>query len=301
MIETAKKATQAALPVRAQCRLLEVAPSGYYAWQRRPVSARRAQDVALTEAIRAIHVTSNARYGTPRVHRELRAQGIRCGRKRVARLRRLAGLRAVYPVPFRVTTKSSASVRAANILAQHFAIAEQPGLNRVWTADLTHIWTGEGWLFLAVILDIASRHVVGWALRPRMDHTLTLNALHMALRQRCLTAGPTRLHHSDRGVQYVAAPYVAQLEQSGFTPSVSRPGNCYDNAVTESFFATLRKELIFRTGFPRRTEARRDVIVFIEEWYNRRRRHSALDYRSPVEYETAVYGEHSTRVSTEPG
>jgi putative transposase len=294
MIESGEKATTTALSVRAQCRLVRVAPSGYYAWCRRPISARRAQDCVLTDAIQAIHTESEARYGTPRVHRELRALGWRCGRTRVARLRRLAGLRAVYPVPFRVTTESSAEVRAANVLAQRFAIAAQPGLNRVWTADLTYLWTGEGWLFLAVILDLASRHVVGWALRPRMDHTLTLTALRMALQQRRLDAGGTRLHHSDRGVQYVAAPYVAQLEQSGFTQSMSRHGNCYDNAVTESFFATLRKELVFRTYFPRRADAQRDVIAFIEGWYNRRRRHSALDYRSPVEYEAAVYGEHST-------
>lgn len=305
MIHTAKKATEqgpmSVLSVRECCRLVGVAPSGYYAWRRRPMSARAAQDLVLTTAIRRIHVLSDARYGTPRVQRELRAEGVRCGRTRVARLRRLAGLRAVYPRPFRVTTESRAEVRTANVLAQRFAVSAQPGLNRVWTADLTYLWTGEGWLFLAVIVDLASRAVVGWSLRPRMDHTLTLEALRMALQQRHLEPNVPRLHHSDRGRQYTAAPYVAQLVHAGFTPSVSRHGNCYDNAVSESFFATLRKELVHRTHFARRADARRDVIVFIENWYNRHRRHSALGYRSPVEYESAVYGEHSTCVSTKSG
>lgn len=280
--------------VRARCQLLDLAPSGYYAWCRQPRSARATRDAELVSLLRAIHAASDARYGTPRVHRELRAQGVRCGHMRVARLRRSAGLTAVYPRPYRVTTESRAAVGAANVLAQRFAVAAQPGLNRVWTADFTYLWTGEGWLFLAVVLDLASRRVVGWALRPRMDGQLTLAALQMAVQQRRLEPGVPRLHHSDRGRQYVAAPYLATLRAAGFTSSVSRHGNCYDNAVTESFFASLRKELLFRRGFARRETARHDVIAFIEGWYNTRRRHSALDYRSPRTFEAEVFGEHST-------
>ena len=282
---------QTRVPVQERCRVLRVARSGYYAWCRRPVSARATADAALLERIRRIHAETDARYGRPRVHRELRAQGIRCGEKRVGRLRRRAKLRAVYPRPFRVTTQGSAEAIATNQLARRFAVAEQPGLNRVWSADLTYLWTGEGWLFLSVILDLASRRVVGWALRPRMDQDLTLSALRMAIAQRRVPTRGERLHHSDRGTQYTAAPYQRLLAEVGFTQSLSRPGNCYDNAVTESFFATLRKELVHRTTFSTRGIATREVMGFIERWYNRRRQHSSLNYRSPVEYEREVHGE----------
>lgn len=275
--------------VEERCRVLGVARSGYYAWRRQPVSARRDVDAQLLESIRRIHVASQARYGRPRIHRELRHQGICCGEKRVGRLRREAGLRAVYPQPYRVTTCGTPTARAANHLAQRFAVAEQRGLNRTWTADLTYLWTGEGWLFLAVILDLASRRVVGWALRPRLTADLTLSALRMAIAQRQLSHRGERLHHSDRGRQYTAAAYQHLLATSGFTASLSRHGNCYDNAVSESFFATLRKELTDRTAFPSRDGAIRDVIAFIEHWYNRQRRHSSLNYLSPADYERDVH------------
>ena len=279
------------VPLAERCRVLQVARSGYYAWCRRPQSARTEADGRLLQRIRTIHLESKARYGRLRIHRELRAQGIRCGQKRVGRLLRRAGLRAEYPRPYRVTTCGSVSAVAANRLAQQFEVAAHPRLNQAWTADLTYLWTGEGWLFLAVILDLASRRVVGWALRPRMDQALTLTALEMALTQRRVPARGGRLHHSDRGVQYTSAAYQTALTRAGFTTSLSRHGNCYDNAVTESFFATLRKELVHRTSFTTRPQAERDIIAFIEGWYNRRRRHSALDYRSPVEYEQVVHGE----------
>lgn len=281
-----------AVAVAERCRVLGVARSGYYAWCRRSVSARAAADAQLLQRIRRIHLESDARYGRPRVQRELRHQGIRCGEKRVGRLRRAAGLRAVYPRPFRVTTQGAPTAIAANHVARRFAVAAQPGLNCVWAADLTYLWTGEGWLFLAVVLDLASRRVVGWALRPRMDQALTLSALRMALSQRRIPPGSPRqrFHHSDRGGQYLAAPYQRLLSAAGFTPSLSRHGNCYDNAVAESFFATLRKELVHRTTFATREVGTRAVIAFIENWYNRRRRHSALDYRSPVDYEREVHG-----------
>jgi len=278
-------------PIAERCRVLQVARSGYYAWCRRPLSARTQDDGVLLQRIRAIHLETQARYGRVRIHRELRAQGIRCGQKRVGRLLRSAGLRAEYPRPYRVTTCGRVSAVAANRLAQRFAVAAHPRLNQSWTADLTYLRTGEGWLFLAVILDLASRRVVGWALRPRMDQELTLTALRMAIAQRRLPRRAPRLHHSDRGLQYTSTAYQAMLKRSGFDPSLSRHGNCYDNAVTESFFATLRKELVHRRPFATRTQAQREVIAFIEGWYNRRRRHSALDFRSPVEYEREVHGE----------
>lgn len=279
------------VPIAERCRVLQVARSGYYAWCRRPRSERTDADARLLQRIRTIHRESQARYGRVRIHRELRAQGIRCGQKRVGRLLRSAGLRAVYPRPYRITTHGSVSAVAANRLGQRFDVEAHPRLNQTWTADLTYLWTEEGWLFLAVILDLASRRIVGWALRPRMDQALTLSALHMALTQRRLAGGRLRLHHSDRGHQYTAGAYQRALQQAGFDPSLSRHGNCYDNAVTESFFATLRKELVHRTRFATRSQAQREVIAFIEGWYNRRRRHSSLDYRSPVEYEQEVHGE----------
>jgi len=286
------QATPRTVPIAERCRVLQVARSGYYAWCRRPRSERTLADALLLQRIRTIHLESKARYGRVRIHRELRAQGIRCGQKRVGRLLRTAGLRAVYPRPYRVTTHGSVSAAAANCLAQRFDVAAHPRLNQTWTADLTYLWTGEGWLFLAVILDLASRRVVGWALRSRMDQELTLTALQMAMAQRRLPGRGPRLHHSDRGLQYTATAYQTTLERAGFATSLSRRGNCYDNAVTESFFATLRKELVHRTTFATRTQAQREVIAFIEGWYNRRRRHSSLDYRSPVEYEQEVHGEH---------
>ena len=284
-------AAPSAVPIAERCRVLQVARSGYYAWCRRPLSARTEHDALLLQRIRRIHVESKARYGRVRIHRELRAQGIRCGQKRVGRLLRSAGLRAEYPRPYRVTTRGSESAVAANRLARQFDVAAHARLNQAWTADLTFLRTGEGWLFLAVILDLASRRVVGWALRPRMDQELTLSALQMAIAQRRLPRRRPRLHHSDRGLQYTSHAYQATLKRAGFDASLSRRGNCYDNAVAESFFATLRKELVHRTTFATRTQAQREVIAFIEGWYNRRRRHSSLDYRSPIEYEQEVHGE----------
>jgi putative transposase len=280
---------QTAVPVTERCHVLGVARSGYYEWLHSPLSSRAAADARLLCWIRRIHAETGAKYGRPRIYRELRAQGIRCGEKRVGRLRRAAGLRAVYPAPYRVTTQGSPTAKAENLLARRFEVTEQPGLNRVWSADLTYLWTGEGWLFLAVILDLASRRIVGWSLRPRMDQELTVSALRMAIAQRRIPTRGPRLHHSDRGVQYTAAPYQRLLAHVGFEPSLSRHANCYDNAVSESFFATLRKELVHRTTFASRCVATREVIAFIEGWYNRKRRHSSLNYLSPVDYEREVH------------
>lgn len=275
--------------VVTMCRVLEVSKAGYYAWRARPLSEREQANHVVTAQIRTIHQRVKERYGSPRMHTELNAQGTRCGRHRVARLMRRAGVRAKSTPKYRVTTRSDAAQPAApNVLRRRFTIETNPALrarDRVWAADITYIPTREGWLYLAVILDLASRRVVGWALRTLLDQTLALTALRMALAHRQARAG---LHHSDRGVQYTSAAYQQLLAAAGFTPSMSRIGNCWDNAVVESFFATLTKELLVDGIFATRAEASRAVFEFIEIWYNRQRRHSTLGYRTPVEYEATL-------------
>ena len=272
--------------ITTMCRVLEVSRAGYYAWRARPLCDRVKEDRWLRERIRQIHQEVQGRYGSPRVHQELRALGIACGKHRVARLMRAGGLRAKSTPRFRVTTQSDHGERvAANVLARQFAVERAGAPNRVWVADLTYIATREGWLYLAVILDLASRRVVGWALRTRLDHELALTALRMALVHRGARGG---LHHSDRGVQYASGAYQELLRSAGFTPSMSRVGNCWDNAVVESFFATLTKELLVDGVFPSREIASRELFTFIEIWYNRKRRHSTLNYRTPVEVEAEL-------------
>ena len=272
--------------ITTMCRVLEVSRAGYYAWRARPLGERVKENRWLRERIREIHQEVRGRYGSPRVHQELRALGIACGKHRVARLMRAEGLRAKSTPRFRVTTRSDHGERvAANVLDRQFAVPTVPAPNRVWAADLTYIPTREGWLYLAVILDLASRRVVGWALRTRLDHELALTALRMALVHRRARGG---LHHSDRGVQYASRPYQQLLKAAGFTPSMSRVGNCWDNAVVESFFATLSKELLVDGIFPSREIASRELFTFIEIWYNRKRRHSALGYHTPVEFEARL-------------
>jgi len=273
-------------PVITMCRVLEVSKAGYYAWRARPLCERVKDDRVLTEKIRDIQRQVKQRYGSPRVRMELRALGFRCGKKRVARLLKAEGLNAKHARQYRVTTRPDARhAPAPNHLARAFAVGPQLALNQVWTADITYLPTGEGWLYLAVILDLASRRVVGWALRTRLEQELTLRALHMALTHRQARGG---LHHSDRGGQYTSTAYQQALAAADFTSSMSRPGNCWDNAVTESFFATLTKELLLDGVFATRAEASREVFSFIEIWYNRRRRHSALGYKTPVEFEATL-------------
>jgi putative transposase len=272
--------------IMTMCRVLEVSRAGYYAWRARPLCARVQDNRLLRERIRQIHAQVRGRYGSPRVRMELRALGIRCAKKRVARLMRLEGLRAKSARRYRVTTQSAhAAPTAPNLLARQFSLPTNPALravDRVWAADLTYIPTREGWLYLAVILDLASRRVVGWALRTRLQQDLALTALRMALAHRGARGG---LHHSDRGAQYASAAYQRVLQAADFTPSMSRVGDCWDNAVVESFFATLTKELLVDGLFPTRAVASRTLFEFIEIWYNRQRRHSSLGYRTPVQYE----------------
>ena len=267
--------------VTTMCRVLQVSKAGYYAWVNRAPSARAEMDAALVTAIRRVHQGLGRTYGSPRVHRELRAQGRRHGEKRIARVMRTHGIRAKTVRHFRVTTQSAhAQPIAANVLAREFS-ARTP--NRIWVGDMTYLRTREGWLYLAVLLDLASRRIVGWGMRHTMDQTVVLDALAMAVTLR--QPAPGLMHHTDRGVQYASVEYRAQLEAQSMTCSMSRKGNCWDNAVAESFFATLKRELVDGSEWRTRDEARTAVFHYIETWYNRRRRHSALGYRSPEEYE----------------
>lgn len=272
--------------VTTMCRVLEVSRAGYYAWRARPLCDRVQDDRVLTEKIREIQRQVKQRYGSPRTWKELRALGFSCGENRVARLMRRAGIRAKSARRFRVTTQSEhEQPTAPNVLGRQFSLESHPTPDRAWAADITYIPTREGWLYLAVILDLATRRVVGWGLRTRLDQELALAALRMALLHRGARGG---LHHSDRGVQYASRVYQRLLQDAGFTASMSRTGDCWDNAVVESFFATLTKELLMDGVFATRADARRELFEFIEIWYNRQRRHSSLGYRSPAQFEEEI-------------
>jgi putative transposase len=275
---------EGAYTVALMCRVLRVSRAGYYAWRRRVPAARVVADAALTTAIEVVHTTSRCTYGSPRVHAELRAQGTRVGRKRIARLMRRAGLVARPRRRFVVTTASThAHPIAANQLDRQFAVGVIGGPDRVWASDLTYLPTREGWLYLAVVLDLGSRRVVGWAMRHTLEQGVTLEALAMALAHR--RPGRGVLHHSDRGSQYAAGAYRAELAAHGMGCSMSRTGDCWDNAVAESFFATLKTELVAGAHWPTREAARAAVFEYIEVWYNRQRRHSSLGYVPPAVYE----------------
>jgi transposase InsO family protein len=274
-------AEKARYPVRVLCRVLEVSRAGFYAWHTRPPAARTQQDQRLGVEIQAIHAKSRQRYGSPRVHAELRERGQRVGRKRVARLMRTQGLCARRRRRFRITTNSDHSLAVApNVLARQFAV---PAPDTAWVTDITYLWTQEGWLYLAVILDLFSRAVVGWAMSAQITRHLTLQALTMALGRRHPPQG--LLHHSDRGSQYASADYRRALRVHGIVCSMSRRGNCWDNAVAESFFATLKVELAHDASWATREQARGEVFEYIEQFYNGQRRHSALGYLSPLTFE----------------
>ena len=271
--------------VTTLCRVLEVSKAGYYAWGKHAPSRRAHTDAALAPAIRAVHAASGRTYGSPRVQRELHAAGQRHGVKRIARLMRTQGLRGTMARRFRVTTTQSAHAEplAPNVLARRFAAPEYQGPDRAWVGDLTYVPTRQGFLYLAVVLDLASRRVVGWAMRHTLEQQLALDALTMALQQR--RPAPGLVHHTDRGVQYAAHAYRALLAAHGLVPSMSRQGNCWDNAVAESFFATLKRELVDGADWPTRDAARSAIFRYVEGWYNPRRRHSALGYVSPAAFE----------------
>ena len=273
--------------MRLMCRVLSVSPSGFYAAQRRVPSSRARRDEALRLKVRAAHTRSRRRYGAPRVHAELQAQGEQVGKKRVARLMREDGLVARRRRRFVRTTDSRHSHPiAANLLDRQFGVEQVAGPNRVWVSDLTYVPTREGWLFLATVLDLASRRVVGWAMRETLEAELALAALRMALADR--RPAPGLVHHSDRGSQYACSDYRALLDAHGLVASMSKKADCWDNAVAESFFASLETELILESDWLTRDAARQAIFEYIEAWYNRERRHSSLGYRSPVHYEAEV-------------
>lgn len=263
------------------CNALGVSRGGYYSWLSRPESRRAREDRQLLPRIRAVFRESRQRYGSPRVHAELRDE-VRCGRHRVARLMRQDRLQARPKRRFKRTTQSAhAQPLAGNELQRQFEVAT---LDTCWAGDITYIWTQEGWLYLAVLLDLCSRRIVGWAVNDRLTEELTLRALDQALVRRRPSAG--LLHHSDRGSQYAAGEYRKKLARHGLRTSMSRRGDCWDNAVVESFFSSLKTELFAGQRWPAtRAEARRELFEYIEIFYNRKRRHSALGYLSPSRFE----------------
>jgi putative transposase len=270
--------------VRLMCRVLEVSPSGYYASRKRPPSWHALIDEVLMARVRIIHAESNETYGAPRVHRELQAEGLPASPKRVVRLMREEGLVALPRKRPRVSTTDSNHDHpiAPNRLAREFDV-NGIGLNRVWVADITYIPTREGTFYLATVLDLGSRRCVGWAMRDTLEVELALSALRMARAARA--PGPGLIHHSDRGSQYTSGDYRAELAAHGMIASMSGKGDCYDNAVAESFFSTLEFELLMQNDWHTREDARRAIFRYIETWYNRKRRHSTLGYISPAEYE----------------
>jgi len=265
--------------VAALCRTLGVSPSGYYAWRKRPLSPRARVDVELIAQIEAVHRDSRGTYGAPRIHAELAAEGLRIGRKRVARLMRTVGLQGISRRKFRTTVRDETARPAPDLVERQFTAA---GPDRLWVADITYVPTWAGFLYLAVVLDAWSRRVIGWAMASHLRTELVLAALDMALAQR----RPSEvIHHSDHGCQYTSLAFGRRCRDAGVRPSMGSVGDAYDNAMCESFFATLECELLDRERFRTQADARLAVFDFIEGWYNPRRRHSALDYLSPMIYE----------------
>ena len=263
---------RSSLRVKKMCQALKVSRSGYYSWRSRPESKRWQENRALLSHIRIVHMGSRETYGSPRVMVELKESGIACGENRVARLMRNNGIGAKRRRMFRVTTNSKHNYPVApNLLSRQFEVSR---LNTVWVSDITYIWTSNGWLYLAGVVDLHSRMVVGWSMSHRITEQLTLNALNHTLTRRQPSSG--LLHHSDRGSQYAANKYQTTLKNNGLVPSMSRKGDCWDNAPMESFFATLKTELIYRERFYTREDAKSKIFDYIEMFYNRKRRHEFL-------------------------
>ncbi len=274
-------AERAWAPVMVLCRVLEVTRSGFYAWLARGSSEQAIDDQKLALEIAAIHKASGETYGSPRIHDELRRKGLHVSRKRVARLMRELGIVSRRKRRFKATTDSGHKLPVAdNILDRKFEAAAP---NVAWVTDITYVWTDEGWLYLAAILDLFSRRVVGLSMSERIDRALVLEALRVAVGRRMPDAG--LVHHSDRGSQYASGDYQDALRELGVVCSMSRKGNCWDNAVAESFFATLKTECIYGRRFATRAEAREVIFRFVEVFYNQHRRHSTLGYLTPAEFE----------------
>jgi len=268
-------------PVSRMCKVLDVSRSGYYAWRGRPPSEREMENEKLYKKIKAVYDEGEGVYGSPRIYDRLDKQGVVCSENRVARLMRLRGLRAQQEKTFKVTTRRNrAHPVAPNLLDRNF---EANRLNEIWLADITYIDTAEGWLYLAAVLDLFSRRIVGWAMSDRMTGALTMRALRMALAQR--EVEPGLIHHSDQGSQYTDKRYQQLLKDWGIQPSMNGVGTWYDNAPMESFFATLKTERVHHRAYQAREDARADIFSYIEGFYNRRRIHSSLGYVSPLQYE----------------
>ena len=268
--------------VENMCRVLRVSPSSFYAWSGRGASEREIDNTCLMEKIRSIHEASNGVYGVRRIHRQLLADGENCSLNRVARLVRKIGIEARRKRRYRITTDSKHSFAVAdNLLAREFFAA---GPNQVWASDITYIWTLEGWLYLATVIDLHSRMVVGWSMGERIDRGLVLDALSMAVSRR--SPEPGLIHHSDRGSQYASKDYQAALGKHKMLCSMSRKGDCWDNAVAESFFSTLKTERVHHRLYRNRADAKRDIFEYVEVFYNRVRLHSTLGYLSPVQFES---------------
>ena len=274
---------QARFPVTALCRVLQVSKSGYYAWAKRPQSARAERDALLVPQIVASHERSDGTYGSPRILGDLQDAGEFVGRKRVARLMRMAGVVGVSRRRFVITTKRSSAQDAAPDLVERNFTADEP--NKLWVADITYVPTWAGFLYLAIVLDAFSRRIVGWAMATHLKTELVLDALEMALMQR---RPDEVVHHSDHGCQYTSLAFGKRCGEMGVKPSMGSVGDAYDNAMAESFFATLECELLNRRRFKTQVEARHAIFRFIEGWYNPHRRHSALGNRSPISYEKLV-------------
>ena len=273
---------RAEYPVTLLCDVLGVSPAGYYAWRSRSESPRSAANRDLVDDIRRVHRDTGGRYGSPRIHVELKAQGRGASRGRIERLMRRHGIRAIMARPRRVRTTDSRHDLpiAPNLLDRNF-VATAP--NRIWLVDITYIETDQGWLYLAAVMDLYSRRIVGWAMADHLRAELALAALRMAISAQRPTAG--LIHHSDRGVQYASADYRKLMQSAGIRASMSRKGDCYDNAPMESFFHTLKTELVHHRHYATRAEAQQDLFAYIEGFYNRTRRHSAIGYISPIEME----------------
>ena len=267
------------------CKVLQVSRSGYYSWNKGRDSIKKQQAKELLTVIREIFTEYRGTYGYPRIHRELINRGIACSKNRVARLMRKDGLRAKVKRRFKATTDSKHNLPVAGNLVQRNFNPDQP--DRVWAGDITCVWTGEGWLYLAVVLDLFSRTVVGWAMNRRMTRHLVMNALTMALKRRHPARGI--IHHSDRGSQCASSDFQELLSKYGIRCSMSRKGDCWDNAPVESFIGTLKQELIFHQRYITHAQAKQGIFEYIERFYNRKRLHSTLGYQSPFDYEANYF------------
>jgi len=285
---------RSAFRVERMCHVLEVSRSGYYGWRKRGVSKRERSNQKLLIKIKNSYITSHKTYGSPRITADLRANKETCGHNRVARVMRVNGIAAKTKRKFKVTTTSKHNHPVApNLVKQEF-VADKP--NQLWTSDITYLWTIEGWLYLSVILDVFNRRIVGWAMNKRLKKELVIAALKQALNHRT----PTRdmILHSDQGSQYASGDFQTLLKRNGIKPSMSGKGNCYDNAITETFFHTLKTELIYFKNYQTREEAKSSIFEYIEVFYNRQRRHSALGYKSPVDFENQLNYINSVSVNT---